>query len=49
MGQTETVIVHHIVCEDTLDDHVLEVLAEKDQVQSSLIDALKAYIREEGT
>lgn len=49
MGQTETVIVHHIVCEDTLDDHVLEVLAEKDQVQSSLIDALKAYIREENT
>ena len=47
MGQEQGVIIHHIVCADTLDDHVLDVLESKDQVQAGLIEALKAYIQEE--
>ena len=47
MGQTRPVVIHHILCEDTLDDRVLNVLNGKNQVQASLIEALKAYVKEE--
>lgn len=47
MGQEHPVVIHHIICEDTLDDYVLGVLNGKDQVQAGLIEALKLYIREE--
>jgi SNF2 family DNA or RNA helicase len=46
MGQEQPVIIHHILCEDTLDDGVLAALERKDQVQQGLIEALKAYVRE---
>lgn len=42
-GQEESVIVHHIVCEDTLDDRVLLALQRKDATQRSLLEALKGY------
>jgi len=45
MGQTDPVVVHHIVCEDTLDDKVLTVLSGRAEVQDSLLDALKAYVQ----
>lgn len=48
MGQTDPVIVHHIVCEDTLDDKVLGVLGQREADQSSLIEALKVFIGETG-
>ncbi len=47
MGQEHPVVVHHIVCADTLDDKVLDALNGKDKVQAGLIEALKLYIKEE--
>ena len=46
MGQRDTVVVYHIVCEDTLDGRVLDALTRKGAVQESLIDALRTYIKE---
>lgn len=47
MGQESPVIVHHIICEDTLDDRVLTVLGQREEDQDGLLRALKAYITEE--
>ena len=47
MGQESPVIVHHIICEDTLDDRVLTVLGQREESQDGLLRALKAYIIEE--
>lgn len=49
MGQGESVIVHHIVCERTLDEKVLTALSRKDATQRGLLDALKEYVYEETT
>ena len=43
MGQGQSVIIHHVVCEGTLDEKVLSALTEKDAVQKGLLDALKGY------
>lgn len=40
-GQTETVFIHHIVAEGTMDETVMEVLPEKDATQDALIEATK--------
>lgn len=40
-GQTETVFIHHIVAEGTMDETVMEVLPEKDATQNALIEATK--------
>ena len=47
MGQGQSVIVHHIVCEGTLDEKVMTALARKDATQKGLLDALKEYVYEE--
>ena len=44
-GQEHPVIVHHIICENTLDEKVLRVLQNKDATQRALLDALKGYIK----
>ena len=44
-GQEHPVIVHHIICEGTLDEKVLKVLQSKNATQKSLLDALKRYIK----
>ena len=44
MGQKYGVIVHHIVCENTLDDKVLSVLGQREATQDGLLRALKAYV-----
>lgn len=44
-GQTEKVIVHQLVTEDTRDDDVLEALARKEDVQEWVLNSLKARIR----
>jgi SNF2 family DNA or RNA helicase len=44
-GQRETVIVHHIVAKDTIDETVVRSLSEKHGSQSALLAALKADIR----
>ena len=46
-GQTQSVIIHHIVCTDTLDEGVLAALKEKDETQDGLLKALKGYLRKE--
>lgn len=38
-GQKETVIVHHIIAEETVDERVMAVLPEKDATQSALTEA----------
>ena len=43
-GQKETVVIHHILCKDTIDEDVMDALEEKDKTQSRLIDAVKARI-----
>ena len=47
-GQTNAVIIHHLVAEDTVDEHVMEVLKNKDKGQSTLLEAVKAKIKELG-
>ena len=46
MGQGQSVIVHHIVCENTLDEKVAAALTEKDAIQKGLLNALKGYAYE---
>lgn len=47
MGQTQGVIVHHLVAQDTLDERVMAALTAKDATQKGLLDALKNFIKEE--
>ena len=42
--QAETVVVHHIVTKDTIDESILSALKRKDKTQSALIDAVKAQL-----
>ena len=44
-GQTEKVIVHHLVCEDTRDEDVMQALQRKDDVQQFVMESLKARIK----
>ena len=46
-GQTRPVFIHHIACKDTMDENVIESLHAKDEGQSSLLNALKGYLKEE--
>lgn len=43
-GQVDTVFIHHILSDDTLDARVMEALEKKDGVQESLLNALKGYL-----
>lgn len=43
-GQKETVVLHHIVCRDTIDEDVMSALKRKEKVQSDLINAVKANL-----
>ncbi|HEM3626034.1 TPA: DEAD/DEAH box helicase family protein [Streptococcus suis] len=43
-GQTEPVIVHHLVAEGTVDEKVLRILQGKEQKQNALLEAVKAQI-----
>lgn len=43
-GQKETVVIHHLIAKDTLDDRVMEALEKKDCGQSALVEAVKARI-----
>ena len=45
-GQTEPVIVHHLVAQNTVDEKVLRVLQGKEEKQDMLLEAVKAYIGE---
>ncbi|EPH98168.1 SNF2 domain protein [Enterococcus faecalis 13-SD-W-01] len=45
-GQTEPVIVHHLVTKDTIDEQVIESLQNKKVGQDALMSAVKAKIEE---
>lgn len=43
-GQKNTVIVHHIITKNTIDEDVLLALTKKEKTQDALIDAVKANL-----
>ena len=43
-GQKDTVVIHHIVAEDTIDEDVIKALGRKEKTQDSLINAVKARL-----
>lgn len=44
-GQTsETVVIHHIITRNTIDEQILSALNRKDKTQAALIDAVKAQL-----
>lgn len=43
-GQEQSVIIHRIICENSLDEKVLSVLTRKDATQRAMLKALKEYI-----
>lgn len=43
-GQKSTVIIHHIIAKDTIDEDVMKALRKKEKIQSALIDSVKARI-----
>jgi len=45
-GQNETVVIHHIISRDTIDEDVMRALRLKNKTQSDLIDAVKARLEE---
>lgn len=44
-GQTDTVIIHHLIAKDTMDERVMDALNKKNNTQSALIDAVKATLK----
>lgn len=43
-GQNEMVIIHHIITKGTIDEDVMTALTRKEEIQASLIDAVKAKL-----
>lgn len=41
---SETVVLHHIIAKDTIDERVMKALSAKDRTQTALIDAVKANL-----
>lgn len=48
-GQKESVIIHHLVCMDTIDEQVMAALSDKNAGQKTLLNALKGYLTKEDT
>jgi SNF2 family DNA or RNA helicase len=46
-GQKETVVIHHLVAKETIDERVIKALKSKDSTQAALIDAVKATLKGE--
>lgn len=47
-GQTESVVIHHLVSHGTMDEQVIRVLKTKDKTQGALMEAVKARIKQQG-
>ena len=43
-GQSETVVIHHIITDGTVDNHVLKALQSKEKTQHSHSAAVKAEL-----
>lgn len=44
-GQTNTVIIHHIIAKGTIDENVMKALRQKEKIQNALINAVKANLK----
>ncbi|MPM37630.1 hypothetical protein SDC9_84248 [bioreactor metagenome] len=45
-GQTaDTVVIHHLIAKETIDEKIIAALKKKDKTQSALIDAVKADLK----
>lgn len=44
-GQTDPVVIHHIIMENTIDEDILAALKRKDKAQTALINAVKANLK----
>lgn len=44
-GQTDTVIIHHIIAKGTIDENVMKALRQKEKTQNALIDAVKVNLK----
>ena len=42
--KSETVVIQHIITENTIDEQIMKALERKDRTQSALIDAVKAEL-----
>ena len=42
--KSETVVIHHIVTKDTVDENIMTALRTKEKTQDALIEAVKAQI-----
>ncbi len=43
-GQKNTVVIHHIVSEKTIDERIIAALTQKEKTQTALMDAVKAIL-----
>ena len=43
-GQENTVVIHHIIAENTIDEKIMAALRAKDKTQTALMDAVKAAL-----
>lgn len=42
--KSDTVVIHHIIAKDTIDERIMSALRKKDKTQTALIDAVKANL-----
>ncbi len=45
-GQKDTVIIHHIIAKDTIDENIISALKKKEKMQDDLINAVKARMED---
>ena len=45
-GQKQTVVIHHIIAKDTIDERVMKALEDKNVSQAALIEAVKARMNQ---
>ena len=43
--KSSTVVIHHIITEDTIDELILKALKKKEKTQDALIDAVKVSLK----
>ena len=43
--EADTVVIHHLIAKDTIDEKIMSALKKKDKTQSALIDAVKADLK----
>ena len=43
--ESDTVVIHHLIAKDTIDEKIMSALIKKDKTQSALIDAVKADLK----